>query len=681
MCRFLVVTLLNHNLEGSALQLSGKREKTTCFALPSRPQLITALAACRSALDCLASSLTTIDVKPKTCEFMDVVFGSTTRSQKLTLLPQAAALCLIEDVLKHETSPSTSQLKSAHQVNARSDGDSPYRTSTDCSSQDSSNVSFALLKRTCGIIESTLGRLCKSQAKSLLCTKLSLNAPTLEASKVIKGKSKKFKGPVAVFGKLLIDEAHNVENFLKNSETPVRWFGPLVTVASINTFLWGMTKALEGLDEECRNSKSTPLVWKTDLPEAWLHVIKELEPTLVRVLLHVLFPSGAAGLQFFTKTSTQTMEYDDVREVDAVGDQNFEEYAEAVSIKDDVEGEDKDLESSSDEDLLEEDVTGEQNQEGVSEDEDQEMAAMFTEQNFPGHRKGTEQIVSGTTGESVPSRFSSLQSIMEETVGEKSEFVGELFMAMAALVKLRSLFSSPFAVMSEPLSSQLYDLKHGSPPSLNTLLLAAYWFISASIEFIQTQKPLDIIWLVGVVKFLESVGAFLPSMKPFIFPLDYVKLINLHLTLIGALLLLRKDSKFIHSPNDIDSIKGNLGISDWDFNVHESVAPEGRSSENASSHHLEQLEFALRRSFERFLKYAPRQHMVLALQSVEKAMAGVWEGSIRGSGLEVSGVRSCQVGPVIAAGVDCLALSLQAVSGRPSSFVTNISGCSLSFSC
>ena len=669
-------TLLNHNeVEGSALQLAGERKRETCSALLSRPQLIVALSACRIALDCLASSLTTIDIKLKTCEFMDVVFGSTTNSQRLTLLPQAAALLLIKEVSKHETSPSTSLLKSAHQVHACSDGDSPYRTSTECSSRDSYNVSFTLLKRTCGIIESSLGRLCNSQAKSLLCTKLSLNAPTLEASKAMKGKSKKLKGPVAVFGKLLIDEAHNVENFLKSGETPVRWFGPLVTIATINTLLWGMTKALEGLDEECRDSNSTSLVWKTDLSEAWLHVIKELEPTLVHVLLLVLFPSGGTGLQFFSKTNTQPMEVDEVVAVDVVGEQKFEEFAETLSLKEDVQGGDKDLESSSDDNSVENDVTVEQNQEGGSEDEDQEMAAMYTEQNFHGYRKGVEQNVSGTSGESVPSQFSSLQSILEETVGEKSKFVGELFMAVAGLVKLRSLFSSPFAVMSEPLSSQLYDLKNGSPPSLDTLLLAAYWFLSASIALIQTQKPLDVSWLVGVVKYMESVGAFLPSMKPFIFPLDYVKLINLHLTLIGALLLLRKDSKYIDSPNHIDSIKGNLGVSDWDFTVHESIAPEGRSS-----CHLEQLESALRRSFERFLKYAPRQHMVLALQSVEKAMAGIWGGSIRGSGLEVSGIRCCQVGTVIAAGVDCLALSLQAVSGRPSTFVTDIFVRSLSLS-
>lgn len=76
----------------------------------------------------------------------------------------------------------------------------------------------------------------------------------------------------------------------------------------------------------------------------------------------------------------------------------------------------------------------------------------------------------------------------------------------------------------------------------------------------------------------------------------------------------------------------------------------------------------LDRSFESLLKYAPRQHMVLALQAIERAVAGAWGGSNQGLGFESDNVRGCQVVPVVAAGVDCLGLALQAVSGKPKEF-------------
>ena len=175
----------------------------------------------------------------------------------------------------------------------------------------------------------------------------------------------------------------------------------------------------------------------------------------------------------------------------------------------------------------------------------------------------------------------------------------------------------------------------------------------------------------GVVQYMGFVGAYLPCMKPLISPIDFNKLINLHIELLGALTPLRNDpwteTETETADNlDDDLLRETLERADWDLNNHDFRGPEGlrNGSNSMISKWSAQLEFAVRKSFESLLKYAPRQHMVLALQSVEKAMSGVWGGSNCGSGLEVTNAKTCEVGTVVASGVECLSLLLQAVSGN-----------------
>lgn len=653
--RLLVDVLLSKYLAAKSTSKSSQKKTARVLSSPSYVVLANALVVCHSAVEFLTDSLTTSNASIKKSELLRILFGDSPSTQCLTLLPEALSSCLQK---------SDHVLRSSFQiVSGATEGTSQGTLlSIRNIEQESSTFLFALMKRTCAVIEALLGNICVEDAKLLVCPKPSLDMADLGETKSRK-KSKKFKGPLSVFESVFAADIRNLEVLLKAGDFLSSWIAPLTTIAAISSCLWSMTKALENVDEECRNSKSTPIVWRKELPESWLNIIMELEPVLVRILIHLLFPTGAAGLGFLTETTMKIQEV-----VDADLEDNSSDEVENVNpINQDTDMMDEDLgEVSSDEDSPDKDNTVE---DGLG-NEELEAEVIDVQDSFHLLESSLNNVMEGS---SSSSQFGGLRSILEEKDGDKSKLVGELYMAIAAVLKLRGLFSSPFAFASplSPSSPSFSYINDAPPPFLDTLLLASYWLLSGSVQCIPTQKLEKPRWLVGVVQYMGSVGAYLPCMKPFISPIDFIKLVNLHIELLGALTPLRDDpwteteTKTADNLDD-DSMGETLETADWDLNNHDFRGPEGlrNGSNSMISKWSAQLEFAVRKSFESLLKYAPRQHMVLALQSVEKAMSGVWRGSNRGSGLEVTDAKTCEVGTVVAAGVECLSLLLQAVSGN-----------------
>jgi hypothetical protein len=223
------------------------------------------------------------------------------------------------------------------------------------------------------------------------------------------------------------------------------------------------------------------------LPDAWIYIVKELEPILVRILLQVLFPMGVTGFEFFSKTGTKVLEVHDNIEQDSVAEDKFDGDEPNSFQEGDLPEED--LDTSSDEESEEED----RDVQDVPDDHDTE--ALNMDQNF-------QALKASVIEESSLSQFASLHSVLEGSVRDKSEFVGELYMAVAAIVKLRSLFFSPFSFTTAVLeSTDVISFKDQSPQSLDTLLLAAYRLLLGSVQLIQTQKLINPGWLVvfGVV--------------------------------------------------------------------------------------------------------------------------------------------------------------------------------------
>lgn len=590
-----------------------------------------AIIACRRALDFLANSSATSEPGSISSDFTRTLFGSSTSTQCVTLLPEIVAMRTLQTLTGRDDENPQDLLSVPPELNT-------------------SSVFYTLLTETCAVIEASLANICSAEAKVLVTPKASLDATNAVERKSAKRKSKKLKGALSALGIILVTEAQNVEKFLETEERP-RWHRHVSAIAAISSTLWSMTSALERVDKECRNSASAALVWRTELPDAWVYIVKELEPILVRILLQVLFPMGVTGLEFFSKTGTKILEVHDTVEQDSIAEDKFDGDEPKSFPEEDFPEEA--LDTSSDEESEEEDT----DVQDVLDDHDTEAVNM--DQSF-------QALKASVIEESSSSQFASLHSVLEGSVREKSEFVGELYMAVAAIVKLRSLFFSPFSFTTAVLeSTDVISFKDQSPQSLDTLLLAAYRLLLGSVQLIQTQKLINPGWLVGIIKYMGSAGSYLPCMKPFISPIDFVKLVNLHLELIGALVVLKENSLTNMDDDPGVTTLVTIETSDWDLDAHDVGAPETRRTRSAgTTSQTDDLLFITRRSFESLLKYAPRQHMVLALQSVEKSVAGVWGGSDQGLGFVSENLHGFQVGPVVAAGVDCLGLALQAVSGK-----------------
>jgi hypothetical protein len=643
---------------------SPQHEMTEVLSLPSR--FFIAICACHSTLKCL------VDMGGES-KHLSTFFCSAKASHWLLFVPQIVASYLLDEVFKG------SYLKEQHHL--MDDWIMPYHTSG-VHGQDNTRILYMLLLSTCAIIESTVGKICNLEVRSLLCPKSSTEIPSVGTSKTplvtqhqthsskSAKKQKKLRDhrlvdceePLIVLCSVLLNRAHKLKKiFLQSRGTSSQWYEMLVPVAAISSLLWSMTLALESLDVECRNSKTSPLVWKTELPETWLLVIEEVEQVLVQSLLQALVPEGAKGFQFFTQSSIQSD--DEGVDISVVKNMKETEFGE-INQKDAVAGEHlmcTDEAPSNEEMLVEQMVENLVEEEEALEDEGKEKEPMQMECDIHFlERKGMD--IENFGGMSDSAQVSLLQSILEGKLRERSELVGELFIAMAALVRIRSLFFSPFALFSNSASSaQLDDLKTSPPPSMNDHLGAAFWLLSGAAQQIQSGHDMDLNWVVGVVKYVDAVGSFLPCMRPFIAPLDFLKLVDLHLILMGVVKSYSKNpSRGSTRQFDLE-LEKSITTGDWDSSHAQSfrmleLGCNTSVSETCSSKHLA---FALSGSFERLLRFAPRHHMVLALQSIEKAMAGVWVKSNPGGGLHPG-----QVGAVVAAGVECLGIALQAVSGR-----------------
>lgn len=572
----------------------------------SRLVWASAIIACRRGLDFLANSSAIVGSSSVSSDFSHVLFGNSSSTQSVILLPEVVAIL--------------APLNSTDGLEDDSRGLPP--------DVDPSNLFYSVLSETCAVIEASFASICSAEIKMLVCPKASLDLPTALEQNPRK-KKKKLKDALSALGTILISEAQNVENALE-SEQPPRWHRRISTVTAISSTLWSMTTEVERVDKECRNSVSTPLIWRTELPHAWFYILQELEPILVRIILHVLFPTGATGLEFFTKAVTDDKEVQEPVGEDEFGGDEIMNFQEEDLLKDS-------LDVSSDEESEEEDPETLETEDHV----DPTLQASVVE-------------------ESSASQLASLHSVLEGNVREHAEFVGELYMALAAVLKLRSLFSSPFSFSSS--ISDSISFKDQASPSLDTLLLAAYQILLGSVQSIQKQKLICPGWLVGIIKYMGSVGSYLPCMKPFIPPVDFVKLVNLHLELLGALVILKENSRTSgHNLLEV-TLTETMEVSDWDLDVGPLETRKNRRTGSADQ--TDDLLYITQRSFESLLKYSPRQHMILALQSVEKAVAGVWQGSDQGLGFDSDNVRGCQVLSIVAAGVDCLGLALQAVSGK-----------------
>ncbi|KAJ8767566.1 hypothetical protein K2173_017910 [Erythroxylum novogranatense] len=162
-------------------------------------------------------------------------------------------------------------------------------------------------------------------------------------------------------------------------------------------------------------------------------------------------------------------------------------------------------------------------------------------------------------------------------------------------------------------------------------------------------QPFPFIWLDGVMKFLQELGSHFPLTNPSLTRDVYVKLIVLHIKTIGKCISLQGKEATLESHETESSTKilhGHTG------------------STKGSLFHLNEIKARSRLSFKALIKRPSELHMLSAVQALERALVGVNEGHTSIYEITTGNADGGKVSSTVAAGVDCLDLLLENVSGR-----------------
>ncbi|KAK6946382.1 Nucleolar 27S pre-rRNA processing, Urb2/Npa2, C-terminal [Dillenia turbinata] len=225
-----------------------------------------------------------------------------------------------------------------------------------------------------------------------------------------------------------------------------------------------------------------------------------------------------------------------------------------------------------------------------------------------------------------------LRSLLEGENPEVAFLVRQLIFAASAILRLD--FLTKWASLSERLVPVVASISH--------------FLLFEFTDMAEMPQAFTFVWLDSIVKYLEELGRYLSSSNPAISNKMYTKLIELQIRAIGKCTSLQGKSAKLAS-HDIESYTKTLHC-------------QMKSSELSFSHgpYLDELKTRLRMSFKVFTMKPSEVHLSSALQTLERALFGMKEGSAIVTGDTNGG----KVSPVVAAGIDCLDLFLEYVSGR-----------------
>ncbi|KAH9311465.1 hypothetical protein KI387_026500, partial [Taxus chinensis] len=417
------------------------------------------------------------------------------------------------------------------------------------------------------------------------------------------------------------------------------WIGVIALIGGIKSLTWGLASALDDLDEKCREDRTGSLKWRNDLLAKWEHYGEGFEYfvnfCIKKFLILDTFDEVVA-----TESDVVASQPDSraipVWHVDVeLTEYNREEEMEDTS------GQEQDSEEEEEKDEAQHDDLYDDMDEADGEEDD----GSTENDSFLGLHASKEKLKCADIFEIPYLNKPFLEKLLKGKKPDQATLLGELFMALAGIVKLKNLSSSPKALVSN-IHSQL--------TSLNFHIGAAYWLISEAATIIRSSGAFSLGLLVGIVKYLESVGSFIPYMNPMFPHMAYVKLINLHLQAMAAVSFL--DS--VDIKNSVpDAVKSNNQCSS------ESPINNKPSCLKTNSTSSNDLKASLRSSFAMLLKKPLQLHLFMALQSIERALTGTWTGYNIASQLHTGNQNGGNVGRIVAAGVESLDLALDSILG------------------
>ncbi|KAL5856044.1 hypothetical protein ACOSQ3_005879 [Xanthoceras sorbifolium] len=229
-----------------------------------------------------------------------------------------------------------------------------------------------------------------------------------------------------------------------------------------------------------------------------------------------------------------------------------------------------------------------------------------------------------------------LRGLLKGDHPEAAFLLRQLFIAASAILRLN------LQISSTPSTSRLVP----------TFIGISEFLLLQLVDVDEVPQPFTFVWLDGVLRYLEELGSHFALTNPSLTRNVHAKLVELHLRAIGKCISLQGKKATLASHERESSTKilhGDIGLSG------ESLSQE--------PHYLNEFKSRLRMSFIVYINKPSDLHLLSAVQCLERALVGVKEGCTMTYEIN-TGEDGGKVSTIVAAGIDCLDLVLEHVSGR-----------------
>ncbi|KAK9148249.1 hypothetical protein Scep_007006 [Stephania cephalantha] len=229
-----------------------------------------------------------------------------------------------------------------------------------------------------------------------------------------------------------------------------------------------------------------------------------------------------------------------------------------------------------------------------------------------------------------------LRDLLEGKNLEVAFLVRQLFFASSAILRLKLHFRW------SPLSSSSAAFSIG----------VSQYLLSQLAEMVMEPHSFSFVWLDGILKYIEVFVGYISLTNPSLSRDLYARLIDVHLRAIGRCIALQGKRATLASHETESSIKTLSGeTGSVKSHVH-------------GPYSLNEFKSRLQMSFKVMIRKAFELHFLTAVQSLERALAGVRDGCNVIYEI-VTGVEDAgKISSLVASGVDCFDSLLESVSGR-----------------
>ncbi|XP_031474548.1 uncharacterized protein LOC116246815 [Nymphaea colorata] len=272
--------------------------------------------------------------------------------------------------------------------------------------------------------------------------------------------------------------------------------------------------------------------------------------------------------------------------------------------------------------------------------------AIFLKDDISSH-KGS--LLESSNGSDVEIGFSCLSSLNRSLLRGLLKdgniilacLVGQLFTSSAAILKIKNLLSSPMVLDQEEKCGQVRSTS-------TSLLIGASLFLLSELAEVDVQQHPSLIWLNGLLKYLEVLGSYFPFIEIVSSRDAYTKLIDMHVKVLARCIALQG------------------GISHLGNSEAGALLEKGQlqASPCSQGHNLTEFKDRLRLSFLMYVKKPLESHLFAVIQVLERALVGFKDSCPTRYDIETGSLGGGSVAPIVAAGLECMDMVLESVSSR-----------------